>query len=726
MQSVVTKQEASELMERSERWVERNAGLFDMKPLGDAGNGRAAVGLEVTSLPSEAQWKYAQRADNVLELNPANSPGQLALSLTAPIGGNLAPADQEEAERRFRIIEPLVLPAQYRMLWAQYGQSKTQVVAFLAGQYKTTSRTIYRWFEMWSDGGGLPALAPKDRSDKGVPRVPNTAALDFLVAAASPRQGVYGELSCREMFRAYREERAWRAAHAGKPLGEFELRKYSRYLDEHGNLSPKAQLPELCYDTLRRYFGRIPEVVRVMARRGEEAFSNTQEIISFRDLAALSPLDYAVMDHRRLDVFCMVHGRDGWKLIRPWLTASIDMRTRKWLAWTLVETPSSDSIAYVLKRSFLLHGLPKAVYWDNGKDFTCEWFEGRQTKSRQAEGAKGLNDGWRGVLETLGIRVHHAIVRRARAKVIEPNFRATALFDKSLPWWCGHKPTARPERFEALLDQHDKWIRGEAENPAFPTIEQLAADYDDQMEALNEREREHAQGMQKITATGRGWMCPNEAFEKLIVNVERRSAPAEVLQFCFAKRRVLTVKHGEIRTAFHGQQFHYRLMDSSVRLMALNGSQVQFAYDPMDLETAALYFRDRFVGLVRCVELRRMGEAAFVADEKDRRASRREVRKFVAAVHQQVHVPDHRERANRRREVLPARTEPKRPEIAAELPQAIADAVASAAEEREFSFAAAPTGAQLIATADAPAYPDDSSDEFEFFQKEDSSFLKGD
>src|ERR1039457_997988 len=182
MQSVVTKQEASELMERSERWVERNAGLFDMKPLGDAGNGRAAVGLEVTSLPSEAQRKYAQRADNVLELNPANSPGQLALSLTAPIGGNLAPADQEEAERRFRIIEPLVLPAQYRMLWAQYGQSKTQVVAFLAGQHNTTPRTIYRWFEMWSDGGGLPALAPKDRSDKGVPRVPNTAALDFLVA----------------------------------------------------------------------------------------------------------------------------------------------------------------------------------------------------------------------------------------------------------------------------------------------------------------------------------------------------------------------------------------------------------------------------------------------------------------------------------------------------------------------------------------------------------------
>ena len=472
---------------------------------------------------------------------------------------------------------------------------------------------------------------------------------------------------------------------------------------------------------MRRHFYRIPEVVRVLARSGQEAFSNTQEIISFRDLRALQPLDYVVMDHRCLDLFCMIQKRDGWKLIRPWLTASIDMRTRKWLAWTLVETPSSDSIAHVLKRSFILHGLPKAVYWDNGKDFRCHYLEGKQTKIRESGAATELSDGWRGVLETLGIRVHHAIVRRARAKIIEPNFRATALFDRSLPWWCGHRPTTRPERFKALLDQHAKWLAGEAGSPAFPTIQELAADYDDQMEALNERERDHAQGMQKVTATGRGWMGPNECWEKLIGQVDRRDAPPEVLQFSFNKRRDLTVKHGEVRTAFHGQQFHYRLNDSSVKLMALNGLKIQFAYDPMDLETAALYYRDRFVGLATCVELRRMGEneGAFVQDERDRRASRRELKKFIAEVHRQVHIPDHRERANRRREVLPVRVEPKRPEIAAEVPKAVADAAASASEERKFSFAAAPAaGAELIARANDNAYRDDDDATFQFFKED--------
>jgi hypothetical protein len=703
-------------MNRSQRWVERNTSLFSTSPLGDAGNGCPAVGVEVKSLPSGAQRKYA---DNVLE-SATQGPGQLALELTMPIGMNLSPEGQLEAERRFRIIEPLATPATYRGLWAQSGQSKTEVVKFLALQHKTTGRTIYRWFQRWSDGG-LPALAPKDRSDKAQPRKPNPAALDFLLAAASPRQGAYGELSVREIHRAYQEESAWRAAHAGQPLGEFESHKYSRYTDEKGKLSTAAQLPELSYDTMRRYFYRIPEVVRALARSGQEAFSNTQEIISFRDLGALLPLDYVVMDHRCLDLFCMIQVRDGWKLIRPWLTASIDMRTRKWLAWTLVETPSSDSIAYVLKRSFILHGLPKAVYWDNGKDFRCHYLEGKQTKIRESGAATELSDGWRGVLETLGIRVHHAIVRRARAKIIEPNFRATALFDKSLPWWCGHRPTTRPERFQDLLDRHAKWIAGEAESPAFPTIQQLAADYDDQMEALNERERPHSQGMQKVTATGRGWMGPNECWEKLIGQVDRRDAPPEVLQFAFNKRRDLTVKHGEVRTAFHGQQFHYRLNDSSVKLMALNGLKIQFAYDPMDLETAALYYRDRFVGLATCVELRRMGESedAFVQDERDRRASRREVTRFIARVHQQVHIPDHRERANRRREVLPVRVEPKRPEIAAEVPKAVADAAASASGERKFSFAAAPAaGAELIARANDNAYRDDDDATFQFFKDE--------
>jgi transposase len=649
-----------------------------------------------------------------------------------PDGPNLSPEDQQEAERRYGVLEPLVKPNLYPALWAKYGPSKTAVVNFLAAQRKTSARTILRWLRQW-DEGGLPALAPKDRSDKSKPRKPNAAALDFILAAALPKQGSYGELSARDIFRAYREERAWRASNAAKVLNDFESGKYSRYTDGNGKLSAAAQLPVLSYDTVRRCFYRTPEVVRVLARSGQEAFSNTQEILSFRDLSALAPLDYLVMDHRMLDLWAMVL-RDGkWVLIRPWLTASIDMRTRKWIAHTLCEVPSSSSISYVLKKGIILYGVPKAVYWDCGRDFRAAVFEGKQTKTRESGAITELNDGWRGILQTLGIRVHHAIVRRARSKIIEPAFRATALFDRSLPYWCGHRPSTRPERFQALLDQHAKWVIGEAESPAFPTIEQLAADYDDLLAELNERPREHAQGMRKVTASGHGWMSPEECWERLIGQVDRRDAPAEVLQFCFHKRREITVQHGEIRTCFGGKTFHYRLNDSAVRLMIFNGLKVDFAYDPMDLETVAIYHLDRFVGLATCVELRRMGEDTFAQDERARRASRREVKRFIAEVHQQVHVPDHRERANRRRAVLPVRTEPKRPVVAAAIPKAIIDAAASAAEESKFSFAAPSAtldtesipvsksmdGAAVIRQANANAYLDDDCT-FKFFDEEGS------
>jgi hypothetical protein len=452
--------------------------------------------------------------------------------------------------------------------------------------------------------------------------------------------------------------------------------------------------------------------VKSWAREGEEDFHNTQEILSFRDLAAIKPLDYVVMDHRLLDVFTLVRTHTGWKLIRPWLTAAIDMRTRKWLAWVIVETPSSDSIASVLKTIFMKFGAPRSLYWDNGKDFTCEWLEGRTRKTGTAPRVGEMQDGVRGVLQTLGVRVHHAIVRRARSKIIEPNFVNTALFDRTLPEWCGHKPSARPERFDALLADHERWLKKEIPNPPFQTIEQVAALYSDFLESLNEREHT-GQGMAKVTPTGRGWMCPNEAWELLIGKVERRTVDAAVLQFCFQKRKKVTIRNGELRLAFEGQQYHYRLIDSSTRLIQLNEREVEIAYDPFDLETGAVYYEDTFIGLVENIALCRMGADDFVQGERDRRRARRDVKSLIAAAHQQVYVPDARERLARRKAVEPARTEPDRPETAAAVPEALLEAARAKAADDSFAFSE--VKAEPIAAA-----PADDSDDSSF------SFFRGD
>jgi transposase InsO family protein len=650
-----------------------------------------------------------KRPAEVIEMAPAAATGQLELSLVVtPQGPNLSGADRVEAERRFGVIEPLMAREKYHLLYVQYPR-RAALIGYLSKTHKVPATTIYRWLKAYKKSG-MAALVRKDRADKGAAKALNQAAMEFLLAAAMPRRGAYGVLTVGEIFRAYEEERKWRDAHAGKKMGDFEQSKYARYIDEDGRLRDAAQLPEASLRTFARWFKRIPEVARVMAREGEEAFRNTQDVISYRDICAVSPMDYVVMDHRRLDIFCLAPRRGGWELVRPWLTAAIDMRTRKWLGWVIVESPSSDSIACVLKQVMIDHGVPKAMYWDNGKDFRCEWLEGKSERSRVAAAVGELDPTWRGVMGTLGIRVHHAIVKNARAKIIEPNFTRVANFDQTLPEWCGHKPGARPEHYPKLLAEHEEWERGEREQTPFRTIAQIADLYARAMEDLNERELQ-GDGMNKVTPDGRGWMCPNEAWEILIERVERKSIDASLLHMCFAKRREYTVQHGEIKMTRAGQTYHYRLTGNGIGLMALNGQTVELAYDPMDLGEGAVYFQSRFVGMVSCVELRRMGETAFVEDERNRRAARREVKKFVEAVHDAVPVASPGERLDRRREVVPSRATASRVGLPVELPAAVVEAEAAARADREFRFdGAAAAGVETVIPS--PASEDTG---FDFF-----------
>jgi transposase InsO family protein len=637
--------------------------------------------------------------------------GKLGAGSGAPVsvkGLNGNEAEQTKAGLQFRrLIDPIINPDRYPDLHSRF-QRKSDLLEHIARENGIHPRTLRRKLERWEEKA-INGLTRKIRGDKGIPRALNAAGRELIISSFLPKARSHGELSVRDIFREYEEERRWRANQAGKLLCATDRVRYARYVGADGRLLSSAQLPKASYPTFCRQVAQIPELIKTMARQGEKAYRNG-ELISYRDLAHVQPLDYVVMDHRVLDIFCLIPERRGWKLARPWLTAAIDMRTRKWLAWCLVETPSSDSIAAVLKQVFMSFGLPRSVYWDNGKDFRCQWLEGRKEQSVSANAIGGLPEKWTGVLESLGIRVHHAIVKNARAKIIEPNFINIANFDRTLPEWCGHKPGARPERFDGLVREHEAWLSGERDSTPFRTIEEVARLYTDAIEDLNERPHQ-GEGMRKWLPQGMGWLCPNEAWELLIPHVPRRSVPEAIVQLCFAKRRELTIRNGEVHAMFGGRQYHYRFEGNRLRLLALNGRKVELAYDPLDLGAAAVYYSDEFIGLARCIELRRMGEDAFVEDERDRRAARREVRRYIAAVHQVVPVPDAEMHLARRRAVAPARPDPERPEAIVSLPKAIADAHAAQEAERAVSF----EDAKPVEVIKRPE-PSDDDGTFNFFQ----------
>jgi transposase InsO family protein len=656
---------------------------------------------KVTGAAPLQNWALTQK------LGEAPTQSSLALGLSPVVGLNGSELAQAKASEQYRrIIQPVLNPEGHPEL---RGLGRTELIQHIADQTGKKVRTVYRILERWEEQG-ITGLTRKIRADRGNPRALNDAAKEFIVTAVLPEAGVRGEFSVRETYRVYEEERRWRASHAGKPLSQADRVEYRRYVGSDGCLLASAQLPEASYDTFCREVNRLPDLVKAMARHGEEGYKNG-ELLSFRDIASTSPLDYVVMDHRVLDIFAMVRTRTGWDLQRPWITCALDMRTRKWLSWCFVSVPSSDSIATVLRKLFVNWGLPKAVLWDNGKDFRSHWLEGRREKIEGAKPADGLPEKWAGVLETLNIRVHHAIVRRSRSKLIEPAFGAIADFDRTLPEWCGHKPGARPERFEQMLKEHEAWIAGKRSEPVFRTIEQVTELYSRKIEDLNETPHT-GDGMRKVTPTGLGWACPNEVWELNIPRVERRTVPEEVLQLCFAKRRELTVRNGEVQTTFGNQPYHYRLSENRLALLALNGKKVELAYDTLDLSKAAVYYEGAFIGLADNAELRRMGEADFVEDERDRRRTRREVKDVIKRLHQSVPVPDAEKHLARRAEVLPTRTEPARPEATATIPAAIEAAAKAVAEEKAFSFADARAEMDSI-EAPPPVAEDDC--EFHFF-----------
>jgi transposase InsO family protein len=634
--------------------------------------------------------------------------GKLGAAPDAPapvkaVNGN--EAEQTKAGEEFRrLIDPIVNPGRYPDLHNRF-KRKCDLLEHLARENGIHVRTLRRKLKRWEQQA-INGLMRKIREDKGESRALNNAAREFIIGAVLPKPDSYGELSTRDIFRVYEEERRWRADHLGKPICPVDRVRYRRYVGANGCLLPSAELPKASYPTFCRQVAQIPELVKTMARQGEDAYRNG-ELISYRDLASTRPLDFIVMDHRVLDIFCLIPARRGWKLGRPWLTAAIDMRTRKWLAWVIVETPSSDSIAAVLKQTFLKFGLPKACLWDHGRDFRCHWLEGRKEQSRPSGAIGALPEKWPGVLESLGVRVHHAIVKRARSKLIEPAFINVANFDRTLPEWCGHKPGARPERFDKLLKEHEAWLSGERNSTPFRTIAEVAQLYSEVLEDLNERPHQGV-GMSKVLPQGKGWYCPNEIWKLLINGVPKRSVPEEVLQLCFAKRRELTIRNEEVRATFGGKQYHYRLEGN--RLFALNDRKVELAYDPLDLGTGAIYYNEEFIGLARCCELRLMGEDGFIQDERDRRATRREVKRYIAAVHQVVPVPDAETHLARRRAVAPARPDVERPTAAVNLPKAIADAHAAQEAERF-----ADVEAIHVERIEQPADGDDGT--FSFFQE---------
>jgi putative transposase len=216
------------------------------------------------------------------------------------------------------------------------------LAAYLAAQREVSARTCGIGTRA-SASTASPALADRLRSDKGKSRFfkQYPAAAEFVAEQTLQRGPLH-------------RARARRA----------EARVAALY--NHGSQPPS-------YTTVRVYLKSLPRAVRTLAKEGEKAFNNKLRPFVIRDYRKLAVNEIWVSDHMRHDVFVRndldLPGSTPDARLRLWLTAFMDVRSRKIVGMSWCVNPSSESISSALRVAVAQFGVPREVLIDNGEDY---------------------------------------------------------------------------------------------------------------------------------------------------------------------------------------------------------------------------------------------------------------------------------------------------------------------------------------------------------------------
>ena len=220
----------------------------------------------------------------------------------------------------------------------------------------------------------------------------------------------------------------------------------------------------------------LPYIPRDRSKLGTQMLDGSVRI---GDLASDA---WWVADHHVCDTIVEYEG----KLVRPWLTAILDVRSNRIVGvyWSPA-APNKHNVLLALRDAIVRGGnvIPDVWYVDNGKDFDCWMFQG-QTKAQRRRAAKD-DDGYaipmahgrpslppgampmtkvkvrvdngrdvaQGILQMLGIKTVHATPYNAKAKGALEGFFGIfeRQFGKTTWTYCGSNPQTKPEHLESRL-----------------------------------------------------------------------------------------------------------------------------------------------------------------------------------------------------------------------------------------------------------------------------------
>lgn len=202
---------------------------------------------------------------------------------------------------------------------------------------------------------------------------------------------------------------------------------------------------QLCYDYTKKYYDvpsisafrrrlkTIPYNVLVYYREGKKAFNDRCIPDMSRDVTTIQSNEIWCSDHHRIDVF--TKDATGKKITRMWLTIFQDVRSNKIMAAICRDAdPNATVIKMCLKEGIEKYGVPRNVYFDNGKDYRSKYFDKDFPVS---------------LVNQLGINCMYAQKYHGQSKICERTFRTFEdRFGKMFPTYTGRDAKRRPEKMQ--------------------------------------------------------------------------------------------------------------------------------------------------------------------------------------------------------------------------------------------------------------------------------------
>lgn len=188
--------------------------------------------------------------------------------------------------------------------------------------------------------------------------------------------------------------------------------------------------------TFERKIKTIPKLAIIRFREGEKAFNDA--LVSMeRSREDIASNDIWFSDHHLVDV-AVINNRG--KVFRPWLTVFFDARASKVISF-IVRDKSADAtvIKQCLRLGIEKYGVPKELYFDNGKDYREKSFNANFPIS---------------LVKQLGINMIYATPYHGQAKTVERFFGTMEdRFCKLLPTYLGKDAKQRPENMRVTFDK---------------------------------------------------------------------------------------------------------------------------------------------------------------------------------------------------------------------------------------------------------------------------------